>query len=434
MKLFSSLNIPLVRNFSSGAINRIIVILSQVILVPLFISTRGREYYGEWLILSTLPAYLSASDFGINVTVTNAICASVANNNRTEALKLYHGSNNAFIKLTIIGLFLYIISCIIFDWSTIMHTKISTEWEVESSLLFLITSVFCTFFLGSTLSVFIAEGRYDKYQNTLTILQVIDIINIIINLLLSGTIFSISISSFILRLFFLWVTILKIKKIYKWFYFGFKNNLSSIIYLLPTSIYYMITTIAQGLILQGTTYIIGSKLGTIELVSFNTTRTLLNSIKSFVGVFYHSFLSNFTIAFAKNNYKEAKRTYLQMMVGSILLASSFAIVLYLFGNEIIKYWTVNKVGIDRIVLLILLLSSFFNTLWNASYSVLNSANCNKEIGLSYLIMCIMTIVSMLFTDKLTTFGYIILLNDLIMLILTLTFTNFLLNQRIKPSF
>ena len=434
MKLFSSLNIPLVRNFSSGAINRVIAILSQVILVPLFISTRGREYYGEWLILSTLPAYLSASDFGINVTVTNAICASVANNNRTEALKLYHGSNNAFIKLTIIGLFFYIISCIIFDWSTIMHTKISTEWEVESSLLFLITSVFCTFFLGSTLSVFRAEGRYDKYQNTLTILQVIDIINIIINLLLSGTIFSLSISSFILRLFFLWVTILKIKKTYKWFYFGFKNNLSSIIHLLPTSIYYMITTIAQGLILQGTTYIIGSKLGTIELVNFNTTRTLLNSIKSFVGVFYYSFLPNFTIAFAKNNYKEAKRTYLQMMVGSILLASSFAIVLYLFGNEIIKYWTVNKVGIDRIVLLILLLSSFFNTLWNASYSVLNSANCNREIGLSYLIMCIMTIISMLFTNKLTTFGYIILLNDLIMLILTFTFTNFLLNQRMKPSF
>lgn len=434
MKFFSSLNIPLVRNFSSGAINRVITILSQVILVPLFISTRGKEYYGEWLILSTLPAYLSASDFGINVTVTNAICASVANNNRTEALKLYHGSNNAFIKLTIIGLFLYIISCIIFDWSTIMHTKISTEWEVESSLLFLITSVFCTFFLGSTLSVFRAEGRYDKYQNILTILQVIDVISITINLLLSGTIFSISLSGFIIRFIFLWILVINTKKTYNWFYMGFTNNLDVIVPLLPTSIYYMITTMAQGLVLQGTSYLIGSKLGSIELVVFNTVRTLLNSTKSFVSVFYYSFLPSFTVLFARSNYNEAKKKYWQMIGGSILLSSVFTIIFYFFGNSIIMFWTTSKISIEKSVFFILLISSYLNTLWNASYSVLNSANCNKQVGLAYLLVCICSIIPMFFTYNLITFGYIILLNDLIMLILTFIFTNFLLNQRMKPSF
>ena len=57
-------------------------VLIQLAGVPLFLHFWGVERYGEWLILSTIPAYLWMSDFGFASVAANDMTMSVARERR----------------------------------------------------------------------------------------------------------------------------------------------------------------------------------------------------------------------------------------------------------------------------------------------------------------------------------------------------------------
>ena len=148
MNYNSSKYLPWVRNFSSTVLNRVISTLSQIILIPIFMNLWGKEFYGEWLLLCTLPNHLSASDFGINFTATNQICLLVAKKKHNEALDLFRSTNMASLVFTFIFSLLFIISSYVFDWREILNIKLFSEQTIEITLFFLIISVFAAFFSG----------------------------------------------------------------------------------------------------------------------------------------------------------------------------------------------------------------------------------------------------------------------------------------------
>jgi hypothetical protein len=50
---------------AAGAFGQFVTIGSQVLLTPLYFLYWGAAKYGEWLLISTIPAYLAMADFGI---------------------------------------------------------------------------------------------------------------------------------------------------------------------------------------------------------------------------------------------------------------------------------------------------------------------------------------------------------------------------------
>ena len=53
------------KNFTSLSFNHGIHILIQVILVPLFLTFWNLETYADWILISTIPALLAVSQFGL---------------------------------------------------------------------------------------------------------------------------------------------------------------------------------------------------------------------------------------------------------------------------------------------------------------------------------------------------------------------------------
>ena len=53
------------KNFTSLSFNHGIHILIQVILVPLFLTFWNLETYADWILISTIPALLTVSQFGL---------------------------------------------------------------------------------------------------------------------------------------------------------------------------------------------------------------------------------------------------------------------------------------------------------------------------------------------------------------------------------
>ena len=66
------INAVIANLFSQGA-----NILIQILSIPLFIKYWGIDIYGDWLILITIPAYLSISDFGFTTISGNLMALEI---------------------------------------------------------------------------------------------------------------------------------------------------------------------------------------------------------------------------------------------------------------------------------------------------------------------------------------------------------------------
>lgn len=394
MKLnIKKINLLFIRNLFSGFINKGFIIFSQILLIPIFISFWGKQFYGEWILISTIPNYLTSVDFGINVTTTTAISGLVANGNYKEALKMYKAANWAFLFLFFIIITIFINAFLFFNWSKILGLQILGEVEVELSLFFLIGNVFISFALGVLLGIYRAEGRYDKFQNFNTLTAICDQLIILFFVINGKNIFLISLFQFFVKAFLYIIFMQNLQKKYNWFKFGIEKNNKLIFQILPTSVYYMIFVMGQGLVMQGTTFLVGKTLGTSALVTFNTVRTLVNSVRSFISIYYYSFLNDFTIYLSKYKYFKAKYLFIKMFTNSLYLTISLVILLFYTGGRIIYIWTNGKIEFEQSFFNFMLLMAFFNTLSLTSYSVMNASNNNRNMGVYYTIFASIAMIA-----------------------------------------
>ncbi|HBQ8586930.1 TPA: hypothetical protein L9B03_005523, partial [Klebsiella pneumoniae] len=100
----SNLKNRLIKGVGANAYGQAITVLIQLVSVPFFIQHWGISIYGEWLILSALPAYLSMSDFGLGAVAGNSMVIKMAQNDKAGALAIYRSVScfNAGMSLLIL--------------------------------------------------------------------------------------------------------------------------------------------------------------------------------------------------------------------------------------------------------------------------------------------------------------------------------------------
>ena len=83
----------IVRSLYATGFGQAVTVLIQLAGVPLFLGAWGVAQYGQWLILSTIPAYLSMSDFGFASVAANDMTMSVARGRRDIAVKTFQSTS-----------------------------------------------------------------------------------------------------------------------------------------------------------------------------------------------------------------------------------------------------------------------------------------------------------------------------------------------------
>lgn len=399
VKLYTNIkkiNSVQVKNFLALALNRGGTLVLQVVLVPVAIYLLGKDKYGEWLMLSAIPSYLMISDFGINITVTTSICTLIAKGDYSQAMALYKSANTFVMLIGGIVLSLFTFSSIFIEWNHFLSLKLIDEFNTEVTLSLLIISTFISFVIGLLLGIYRAEGKFYLTESLAAIYYLLDSIVFIIIIYLGNSFIQVGLAQITWRVLFIIIISFKISKSYEWFSIRFTKNIQPIISLLPTSIYYMAYIVGYGLILQGTILLVGKNLGTSSLVTFNTTRTLANSIKSFISVFYFSFLPEYTVLIAQNKIEHAKRIFKKMFIITLYISISAVVIYYFAGEQIMNYWTKGKVHIEQPFYSLMLLTVFFSTLGNCAYTVLNATNENRTIGIYYSILAFSAMIALHF--------------------------------------
>jgi len=128
----------ILKNGLASFVQKILRICDQIVLIPLFLSAWGPEYYGEWLTLMAIPTALAFLDLGFGSAAANAMVLASSGGRDDDFRKyFYHGIvaiSVAIATVFIVGLVTAVIA-IRFDWlaGSVINTK-EAAWAVALML------------------------------------------------------------------------------------------------------------------------------------------------------------------------------------------------------------------------------------------------------------------------------------------------------------
>lgn len=396
------------------------MILSQLFLIPAFILNLGIDQYGEWLILTTIPNYLLLSDLGLTLTVTNEICRLINIKEYSSQQKLFKATLTFLSLVGVFLIFVFIILSNFIDFGKLLNFQFLSTKDVFLILGGFMINIFSYLIFLVTIGYFKALNLFHKHEYFLALTLFLDFIATLIILNLNVDLYFIPITMFIIRFGMILIVNAQLKK-YKFYKFGFTLGLNRVINMLPVSLKFSFFQLGTAFFIQGSTFLVGMVLGPAMVVIFNTIRTLVNTLRSFISILYIPTMQEFTILITKNLKKEAflKLKKLMILIFLISLASAFGI--YFLRDFIFELWFKNSFSYDVKFLAFMLCSIVIYNLWNAASMLPMSINRMNELALYPLLGIVVLIVQYFILPKtgLTGLAISFIFIDLVMLFLVL---------------
>ena len=366
--------------------------LFQLLSVPIFLKYWGVELYGEWLALNTLTAYFQMTDIGLNTATGNSFTFNYVRGQYDKCTILIN-NNIFFIFLA----FTVILGLVIILGLSGVFVKLFRFSYIDSSLvnvslILLFLQVMLGTFNNLLNTLYTATNNYARGIMIDNFIRLSEYTTLIIGVVSQISILYVLLLGVIVKLFGLISKFIDSYRFYK-LSLGIrylrKAELKEIF--LPAVSFFSFP-VANSLTFQGVTLLINFYLGSISVVLFNTTRTLVNFCKSIVDILHKSIWPEISVIYGKNDLLKLRQVHYRTVAYSILLVACTSIFLYFSGEYIYTIWTKNVVEFNIILFTLLLMALITNTLWSSSSVLLQATNNHKSFSLVYLLSAVLVFV------------------------------------------
>ena len=155
-----SLKSRLSKGLAAQGFARAVQIILRLGEVPLLLHFWGMQLYGEWLILSTIPAYLAMSDMGFTGTACRDMGIKVGANDRRGALATFQSS-----WLLILGLSFIVIGVVALGVSLVplghwFHLHLINQTSLSILVVILSARILTSLQNGLLYGGYYSEGQY----------------------------------------------------------------------------------------------------------------------------------------------------------------------------------------------------------------------------------------------------------------------------------
>ncbi|GEM_PF-3347921 len=365
---------------------QVISLVIQVAGIPLLLKYWGISYYGEWLVLFTIPSFIAISDMGLGSSTTSELSMLLLANREEEAKNILR---NTFWFILVVGgipFFLLALSLFILPWYEWLNFSAITPSEFNPAFVFLIVYIYLSLFLTIPLGYYRVKQIYHRERYISSLFRGIEFLLVILVVLAGYKIVVVAFVYFIVRLVQLVYILSDLSFRFESFrLFPFEIRYQEFKHLLKPGLSAMTIYMGQNILGQGLISIIGIGLGSAQVVLFSTTRTLVNMVKQVVGIINLSVTSEFSYAYGAGNIPLLRKLFRYTSQSNALIAIGLLFTLYFFGNWIFRVWTGGEVNIIEPFFIFFLLSTFFGAMWNAHLVLLVSTNKLGRTGLLFLI-------------------------------------------------
>jgi O-antigen/teichoic acid export membrane protein len=375
----------LLRGIGSTALGPIVTSVIQLGSVPLLLHAWGAAKYGDWLLLSAVPSYLTFSGLGFGDSSGSDMTMRVAAGDRRGALTTFQSS---WVLLSAISLGVAAVAAAIvwwLPWQWMLHLSGITNRQAAQIILALALWVLAGQQSNLLESGYRCDGNFALGNVCSTMQRLIEAAAATIVGLITGNLVAVALSYLAFRLAGLVCYRLLLKRLSPWLTLGFAYaSLAGIRKMLKPSFGFVALPIANAMSLQGFTLLVGIVLGPIAVTAFSTTRTLTRIGIQMINALANGIWPELSSAFGAGNLSLARKLHRHAYQASLILSICCAALLWVFGPTFYHLWVRKAVPLDVSCFHVLLLVTIANSLWYASAIVQMSTNRHSRFAFIYL--------------------------------------------------
>ena len=348
------LKINYFRQLTESFIYKMLMILTSFLLMPLMLKYLGEERYGIWLTMYSIVSWASFFDLGIGNGLRNKISEYLEQKKYDYAVK---SISSAYVCIFLICFIVYVSFSVIaqfINWDALFNTKDVSFDEIQLSFMIVFGFFLVNFFLSIVDQLFHATKDTAKtilrpLASNIFALIAVYFVNVFFDssLVYLAVVygFSLILSSLLLTLYF-YIKYPSLTPKLKYF------NKKQIFEIMNLGGQFLIIQIAVLIIFTTDKIIISQVVSPAAVVPYETTFKLFGLVLVMNSVFLNPLWSSYTRAFARGDSSYIKKI-LKMSHIVFLILSLFAVLLYFFSKEIIKFWMSDQINIQNDLALIM---------------------------------------------------------------------------------
>lgn len=384
----------LIRNFFASSWGKLTSIIIRLVQVPLLISSLGVDDFGRWLVLSSIPTWLTLANMGFGSVAANEMSMAIAAGDIGRAKRIFSTTLSLVFGISLIGSFLVILVAPFIYWEDFLTVSETRHQELVLAVIWFAISIFLSFSAEAFGGRFRAAGKAHTAVLLSSFRPWIELIGVLVVLQFSVRFDYLSLSMLIATIIYLFMT--------SWLSWKAKPDLKFAIsciekklfrLLFQKGIAFQAFPLGNAFLFQGNLLVIQFILGPASVALFGTARTIVRSVNQVMEMINQIIWPELSLLLGAKNYFKAARLH-RMAVSLSLIASFICLIILGFvGNTLYTWWTDRAIELPEYLLILFLVSIPFNALWYTS-SVVHAA-CNRHEGLAfrYIIASSLTLVA-----------------------------------------
>lgn len=386
------LDSPIRKNLFASGFGLIIQICNQILLVPLFLLQWDVNYYGDWIILTSLSLIFQMTDAGLSSVTQNQFSIEYAQKKYTVCKSLL---TNNIILIAIIGT-ICLVGCFIFasffDMGSILGLNSIDKTEACIVLLATTASVFIKMEGSVFDSIYRANSQLYKATSITQINILLNTIITIICVFVFDTMVHVALSILIIDII---VLIVRIKKTREIFQYSFHlNSINGRLFkqLLLPSLSFMCFPLSNAIIYQGFTLLVNRFFGAEAMVAYNTIRTLTSFVKRVISMIQSSVWPEYSIAYGRKDVKRMRELHRKAFSLSFPLTIICCVFIMTLGEYVYEVWTAGKITFDYSLSFAFCLLLIARNVWATSNVALVATNKHVRFSIYYLLGAIFSLI------------------------------------------
>ncbi len=372
--------------FGATALTPVVTAIVQLGSVPVLLHAWGAAKYGDWLLLSAIPSYLTLSDLGFGNASGSDMSMRVAADDREGALQTFQSSWVLVTSVSLAALLLAFISVWWIPWQRLLKLSSVSNFQAATIMIVLGAYVVVSQQNGVAESGYRSDGNFATGTFWVAILRVTEAVVATAVAALGGSVLAVALTYLAIRCLGTVGYVILLHHISPWIRYGIRHaRLTTIRKMVAPAFGFMALPVGTALSQQGIQLAIGANLGPIAVVSFSTLRTLSRLNFQLISVIKNALWPELSRAFGAANISLARRLHRRACQASLGLSIFGGLVLWVLGPLIYRLWIRQSIGFDVTCFHILLVVVVANSLWDTSSVIPMSINGHFRIAVTYSI-------------------------------------------------
>jgi O-antigen/teichoic acid export membrane protein len=386
-KTGAGLRARLLKGIGAQSFSQAVQIFIRLAEVPLLLSYWGTQLYGEWLMLSAIPVYLSISDGGFSGAACRDMTIRSGEKDRSQILAVFQ---SVLVLLVVASTFTFILVFVFLQFFSVedwLGFSILSGDETEMVFLLLVVHVLVSFQGGLLRGGFWIAGCYSNSMYSMALTQLMEFAGLAIMVVLGRGPVQAAVGYLIGRMLGTGLMWMGQRKVSPWLKHGFMNaSWTEIKRLAAPALSSLAFPLGHSLNIQGMRLVVGILLGPPAVALFVPLRTLSRVVMQPANIISRLIEPELALAYGSKDSSLFHLLFTKSCQVALWGCLAACTIIGPFSVWFFPAWTDGRLSIHWPAYLLLLLGVLINSLWNTAMMMPYAINRHMPITAYYILV------------------------------------------------